>query len=308
MINTPTKTPVAIFAYKRPDHLRQTLSALEAADGYQGRKTYIFCDGPKTSKENVLVKEVRNVANEYCCGSQVEIFTNERNYGLANSIIEGVTQLLKKHETLIILEDDIVLSSKALRYFDNALKIYRNRMDIFSIGSYVPESLWKNFPNNYKFSTFLIPRMQCWGWATWSDKWKLFKNYRHYYDALMSNEQLKLGYKQIIGEDSFKTLRDCMENGKDVWACRWVLTHYTFGSSCVCPRYPLSINIGLDGSGTNCGNQQRQSHFISEEDLDQQKFYLGRKINISIFERFMKPNNVINNLNENEIATYSFSN
>jgi glycosyltransferase involved in cell wall biosynthesis len=307
VICMPEKTPVAIFAYNRPNHLRKTLEALCNADQYEGRDTYIFCDGPKTEGDAPLIDEVKDEAERYSRRSNVNVIKKEKNYGLAGSIIEGVTQLLKKHATLIILEDDIIISSKALKYFDDALMIYQNRKDIFSVGSYVPETLWNNFPSDYDYNTFLIPRMQCWGWATWSCKWNLFKNYKTYYDSLMSSKKAQLGYRHIIGEDSFKTLRACIDNGKDVWACKWVLTHFNYGSSCVCPRYPLSKNIGLDGSGTNCGTQANQPTFISEEEVDRESFNLGYKINTKIFERFMNRkisfNDEPNRLNSNYIFT-----
>lgn len=56
------------------------------------------------------VEEVRSYLANITGFRSVTIYRREHNYGLAKSIIEGVTQVLSQCDRLIVLEDDIVTS------------------------------------------------------------------------------------------------------------------------------------------------------------------------------------------------------
>lgn len=295
-------TPIVIFAYKRPNHLKESLEALSRTTGLSGRAIYIFCDGPKNNSDRVNTEEVLEVVKTFSNNFLSYITVNKENNGLGNSIINGIDHVLTEHESCIVMEDDIKPMQQFLLYFDKALSLYRDRPDIFTISSYSPKHLIDNYPCANTKSTFLIPRMQCWGWATWRHKWRFFKNYREYYNELLSNTNLQKEYEQIIGSDSLKTLKACMEEGKDVWACKWVLTHFYHGASCICPRYALSENIGLDGSGTNCGKQARIDYEYKEISLETKNFTSERFIDLEIFNLFMN-----RDLNTTLEQTKSFS-
>lgn len=55
------KTPVAIFAYARPDHLRRTLTSLMSCEGVEETPTMVFIDGPCTPDMAVAVSRVHQV-------------------------------------------------------------------------------------------------------------------------------------------------------------------------------------------------------------------------------------------------------
>ena len=39
--------PIVIFAYNRPNHLRELLKSIKNSKNYKNHKFYFFCDGPK---------------------------------------------------------------------------------------------------------------------------------------------------------------------------------------------------------------------------------------------------------------------
>ena len=88
---------------------------------------------------------------------------------MANSVIEGVTKVLKKFHKAIILEDDIVCSLDYLTSMNDALNTYVNNNKIFSISGY---SFPINIPSDYNGDVYLLPRASTWGWGTWLARWE----------------------------------------------------------------------------------------------------------------------------------------
>ena len=117
-------TPIALFTYNRPDHTQKTLDALSKNPEAIESVLYVFCDGPK---ENASRTEIENINKVY------EIVKNElrfkkvivtiqtKNQGLAKNIVSGVTEVVNKHNSVIVLEDDLILAKSFLTYMDSAL-------------------------------------------------------------------------------------------------------------------------------------------------------------------------------------------
>src|SRR5690349_5403622 len=102
--------PIALFTYNRPEHLLQALSALKANPLAQESHLYIFSDGPKTSRNREGVKHVREIVQHVDGFAKVVVRERTENIGLAQSIIEGVTELCRTHGVVIVLEDDLVVA------------------------------------------------------------------------------------------------------------------------------------------------------------------------------------------------------
>ena len=195
-----------------------------------------------------------------------------------------MSEVVEKFGRVIVIEDDIVLSNAALQYFNSALEYYKNHQDVFSISAFN----FQNFsvPPTYKYDTYFIPRMQCWGWATWKEKWAFADFQMKDFDNFISDDIEVANYKRLIGANSLSTLTACVQDGKDVWACRWVYAHFKHRSFCVCPVISYVDNIGLDGTGQNCGNQKidARSDLNSKSVLN---FAPKGEVNEDIFRNFM---------------------
>src|SRR5471032_3112890 len=96
--------PVALFAYSRPEHLVRTLACLRAN---KVPLIYAFSDGPKTPELRAKVDEVRQIlrAIDWC---DVSIIERDENLGLGRSIRTGVADVLTRHESVLVFEDDLV--------------------------------------------------------------------------------------------------------------------------------------------------------------------------------------------------------
>ena len=125
-----TPAPVVLFAFNRPDALRDSLSALSANDLASETPLFIRLDGPRNEADREKVAAVRQVALEAHGFRSVDVVWSEKNQGLAPSVISGVSQVLDSFENVIVLEDDLVTHAGFLLYKNKALEVFRDKADV----------------------------------------------------------------------------------------------------------------------------------------------------------------------------------
>ena len=97
---------------------------------------FIFCDGAREASAVEGVDAVRDAVREELGFAATHIVCRDCNYGLARNITEGVSEVLKLRETVIVLEDDIVVSPYFLGFMNEALRLYRDVTRVGSISGY----------------------------------------------------------------------------------------------------------------------------------------------------------------------------
>jgi len=240
--------PIVLFVYNRPSHTLQTLDALRKNNLAEHSTLYIFCDGPKTGiSTNQLEKltPTRQARKQVQWSGEIIIYESEVNKGLANSIAEGVTEVINKHGKAIILEDDMITAPHFLTYMNDALNHFENNLEIGSINSYAERFLEKSDFPNY----FLLNGSDCWGWATWKNRWADFT-----LDALVLKKQIITNNKIKDFEygNHMQLLNDQIEGRIDTWDVQWHAVNILQERKGLYPKYSFIKNIGLDGSGTHC--------------------------------------------------------
>ena len=125
----PTSSRWCCSAYARPNHLRRTLSSLQA-DSIP--KLCVFSDGPRTADKKYLVAEVRSILRDidWC---DVELIERRENMGLGRSILAGMTTVFKKNDAAIVFEDDLVCVPGTYQYLCAALRHYRDCPQVMSV-------------------------------------------------------------------------------------------------------------------------------------------------------------------------------
>jgi hypothetical protein len=166
---------------------------------------------------------------------------------LGNSIIEGLNYIFRKHETAIILEDDLIVESTFLEYMNYYLGFYKNNNEVWHISGFQKNCWLQGFVKPVFFTHF----MNCWGWATWSDRWNKLN-----LDVLIINDYIAdkknksfFDYQKLEQSEQLKLNKD----GIKTWAIFWYATIIMNRGLCLNPRFSLVQNIGDDGSGTNMG-------------------------------------------------------
>jgi len=247
--------PIVLFAYNRPLHTGHTLSALQKNKLADQSTLYIYCDGPKenASKETIEnIKEVRRIVNEKQWCKEVFIIEAEFNKGLANSIQNGVSDIIKKHGSVIVMEDDLITSPAFLMYMNRALDFYINRKSVFSISAYNLPSEKMIIPDDYDYDVYVSLRNGSWGWATWEDRWAQVDWSVEHYNTMLKSKQLQEAFNRG-GDDVFEMLQMQQSGKLNIWSIQFTMAHFVNHAVSIVPTVSFVDNEGLDGSGENCG-------------------------------------------------------
>ena len=247
MINN---APIVLFVYNRPWHTRQTLEALTRNDLADKSELFIYSDGPKSNarQEDISkIDEVRKIINERKWCKEIHIIKSDTNKRLADSIINGVTEVVNLYGKIIVLEDDLITSNYFLDYMNKALELYETNEKVASInGFFVPVT--GKLPE-----TFFLKFADCWGWATWERGWIDFEG--NAAKLLKEIKERNLSYQfDLKGAYNFTQMLSDQAEGKiDSWAIRWYASTFLKNKLSLCPKHSLVKHIGNDGSGTNVG-------------------------------------------------------
>lgn len=240
------KAPIALFVYKRPQHTEKTLESLSRCEGADESDLFVFCDGPKRTEDEKAVAEVRQVVRGRRWCRKVNIIEREKNMGLANSIIGGVTELCNSFGRVIVLEDDLLTSRYFLDYMNRALDLYEKNERVMQVSGHM-------FPVNMKPETdaFFLPFTTSWGWATWQRAWSHFDGEMKGYTRLKKDKALKFRFDLDRSYPYFNMLSKQRRGKVDSWAIRWYLSVFMRNGLTLYPSQTLIQNIGFDGSGTH---------------------------------------------------------
>lgn len=237
--------PVALFAYRRPQHLERTVAALQRNPLAARTPLYVFCDGPVDEQARAGCREVRRFVRSIGGFRSVQVIEREYNWGLARSIIDGVTELCRAHARVVVLEDDIVVSPHFLAYMNDALDCYREDDSVMSVGSYM-------FPVARALpETFFFRVTDCWGWGVWKRTWDLFEPDGGKLLGAIDRRGLRAQFDLGGAYDYYGMLEAQTRNENDSWAVRWYATALLYGRLTLYPGRSLTVNIGHDGSGTH---------------------------------------------------------
>ncbi len=232
--------------YNRPNHTKQTIESLQRNELASESELFIFSDGPKNLNDQDKVFEIREFIKSAKGFRNVIIYEKDKNIGLANSIIDGVTEIVNKYGKVIVLEDDLVTSKFFLKYMNEALEMYEHEEKVCCIHGY-------RMPIKGQLpETYFIKRADCWGWATWARGWKVFEKDGR--KLLFELKKRKLT-KEFDFNNNFgctQMLESQINGGNNSWAIRWIAAAFLNDMLTLHPGRSLVRNVGFDGSGTHC--------------------------------------------------------
>jgi len=239
--------PIALFVYNRLDHTRQTVAALVRNTLARKSDLIIYTDGPKNETAEPSVTAVRQYLNTINGFKSVTIIKRDKNLGLAKSIIDGVTETIKKYGKIIVLEDDLITAPFFLQYMNDGLNLYQNDETVYSVHGYI-------YPTRIELpSTFFSREINCWGWGTWERAWGTFEaDGKKLLDEIRRKGLMKkfdLNYSYHYG----LILRQQAHGFNNSWAIRWYASAFLNNKLGLHPNRSLVKNIGLDNSGSNTG-------------------------------------------------------
>ena len=278
--------PIILFTYLRLDTLKKCIASLKRNELSKFSKIYIFSDGPKNSKEINKIKLVRKYLKKIKGFKKKEIFYRRKNYGLANNIIMGVTQIFKKEKKLIVLEDDLIFSKNFLYFMNQALYLYENKNRVFHISGWNYNMEMKLVEDSY-----FTRGMNCWGWATWKNRWRYFEKK----PQKIINQWTKKKIKHFNFENTFNFFSQITRNNNkslNSWAIFWYATIFDKNKLCLNPKISLTQNIGIGKKSTNTNTIEK---------------VFETRLKVNRIQQFTFPKKIKENLTAFNLIKYEFN-
>jgi hypothetical protein len=274
--------PIVVFVYNRLEHTRRTIEALSKNSLAKESEVFIYSDAPKPDEGLEKVQMTRQLIDSIVDKSlfkSVTIIKAEKNRGLANSVIQGVTEIINQYGKVIVVEDDLITTPDFLNYMNKALDFYKDDQVIWSISGY---SFKMKIPKSYHHDIFYSYRASSWGYATWADRWNTVDWDVKDYDDFKTN-RAKRRLMNRGGRDMARMLDFQMIGRIDSWAIRWCYEQSKQNKLTVYPVHSRVKNIGLDGSGTHSKDSKKNKKWdsllnSSEEEIIFEKLEIDKRI------------------------------
>ena len=235
---------IIIAAYNRPNSLQRLLNSLARAD-YTGHDSPTLIISIDYSNNSEVISVAENFVWEF---GHKEIIQHSRNLGLKKHII-FCGDLTEKYQSVIILEDDLIVSPAFYNYTCQALNYYQGQANISGI------SLYSYFYNEYAqvrfmplddgFDNYFLQSATSWGQAWTQKQWQDFKNWYKLNEKIPITKQDKIPDKVAGWSD---------RSWKKYFIKYMILQHKYF----VIPRVSLTSNYSEPGA--NIVHKQEQYH------------------------------------------------
>lgn len=302
--------PILLFVYNRTHHTKTCLDSLSACPEASASILYIYQDGlsqnssPQKVQEWKEVQEIIKAENRF---KEIHIITRSENFGCNKNMLDGITEVVKTHGQVIVVEDDLIVSNKFLEFLNYSLKKFKNS-NVGCINAF-------NYKMNGLPEYFFIKGANPMGWATWKEKWAFYN-----YNTTELIEQLT---KRADKEDwnfgrGWEIIRNhhksMLNGGKDVV---WSTSLFVNDQLCLWPSKSFVFHAGYDGSGTHTKNIGKDSLVnmsqYSVEELQDQINYsyleniplkIDRKALLKLRHFYFKLNNLPFTTKEKVIAKY----
>lgn len=283
-----SSSPIVLFTYKRFETLQKTIQCLSDNFLASDSDLIIYTDGAKTKEDIVIIAKIRVYLKTISGFKSVTIYESPSNKGLAASIIQGVSDVLKLYPSAIILEDDLITSKNFLSFMNQALDFYQDFPQVLSISGFSP--VIKGLKEDEVYCT---QRSSSWGWACWQDKWNKIDWECRYYDEFKNNSRKKSKFNEM-GSDMSLMIKSQMEGEINSWAIRFCFHQFQHQMYSIHPVISKIENIGIsDKLATN--TNQKFNRFSSNFDITNNiAFSFRNQISLDpiVIKQFIKDNSI----------------
>lgn len=266
-MSTPTRAPVLILGFNRPNALARIIEAVSAVGP---REVFVAIDGPRADRpdDDALCAQARSVAENIDWATPLHLRMPESNQGCGPAVSAAISWAFEHVSELIILEDDCLPDPSFLHLCDTLLPEYRDDTRVMQIGG----SNWGAAPGrfgdySYAFTSF----SPIWGWATWRRAWALYDFEletwpRMKRSGLAQGMSVSPRFRRMLARDW-----EQVRAGNGTWDHQWQYTILRHHGLNICPARNLVQNIGMVGDGTQL---QQSDRILSQVPLQTLEFPL----------------------------------
>ncbi|WP_324024136.1 glycosyltransferase [Maribacter sp. BPC-D8] len=298
-------SPVLLFSYNRLNELKATVNNLKSAKLANETILYLFSDGPRSFKDSESVEQVRDFLKSIDGFKKVIYKFSESNKGLASSILDGVSEVLETHNTVIVLEDDLLVSSNFLEYMNKALNYYEHNENISSICGF-NNTISVRKSKEYPYDMFFAKRSSSWGWGTWKKKWiGIDWEVKDFSEFSQNKPEIK--EFNSWGSDMYSMLKRQQNGEVDSWAIRYSYHQHKNKLWSVFPLVSKVKNIGFNDNATNTkqSNKRYDVHLDITSEIDF-NFMKEIKLNQNIIAEFKALNSIKNRVKYKVLNFFRF--
>lgn len=232
------------MTYRRPEN---TIFILNILKKFKQKNIFVFNDGLKIKQHLLDHSKTRNVILSFRKKNHIKIIFPKKNLTQKNNLPFAISQVFKKFDRVIILEDDCIPNKFFFKFCNELLEKYKNDNRISQISG-------NNFLNFRKFkrrnkdSYFFSKFTSSWGWATWKNRWESSYDSKinlwpkikkeKWLDDIFNNKKSYTFWTKAF-DRRFKEL-------DDDWDRPWTLANLINNRLSIFPNKNLICNIGDD--------------------------------------------------------------
>ena len=264
--------PVVIPTLNRYDHFKKCLESLECCIQADETEVFVGLDYPPSEKYvegwiaiDSYLKE-KEKSNRF---RNLYVIRREKNYGIkgqSSNVACLINQVKTVADRYILSEDDNVFSPNFLVYMNLCLEKYQNDLDVIAVTGY-------SFPVEWKSSNGATVQKQsfnasAWGWGWWFNKLDEVGqdistgDIYNRASIVLKEKKYKKGLFVAFYEYVCASIIP-LSYLKKIQSGRLAVTDYctrqylfVYDKFVISPLISKVRNIGLDGSGVYCQNNQ----------------------------------------------------
>jgi len=243
--------PVLLITFKRSDNTEKLINILIEN---KINKIFIYNNGPRNEVDNLECSKTKRIIQSYSKQyNNIEVLYKEKNTGLKYNIPEAINWVFQTNDRAIILEDDCFPNENFFSFCNELLEKYENDQRIGQIsGSNFLNH--KNFNYKIKQSYYFSNIVNCWGWATWKNRWEEFHDVEmKSWPKIKENKIIEKFFNNKKNSDYFIKMMENNYPNNIMWDRAWFLTSIIHKRLTIIPEKNLISNIGYDekASGPN---------------------------------------------------------
>lgn len=272
---------VLILGFNRPELLKKRINEISKS---RLENLYISIDGGGKShtKEMDLVKQYAQ--EKFSMLQCFNLNHHKSNLGLDRHITGEISKVLDKHQYIIVIEDDVIISDNFINNMIDGLNIHKRYGSTGIVSGFSPLH-FKYLKNKWRISSYPY----IWGWACSRAVWQ---NYE--YDLAKIDFEQKLRHskswsnlKPSQKEKWLALFKKAHTNSQDTWDSRLVFLSYRKDFINLAPIFSVVGNEGF--------NDLRAIHTKGKKP----RFVTISNLNHQIFTKKSKYFNKIYNLIDN---------
>jgi hypothetical protein len=260
LVTSSPQPPVLILGFNRPDRMRGVIDSLRPLSP---PLVLVSLDGPRTGHptDTARVHQCKAETARIDWTPDVRTRFRETNAGLEIAVPAAVSWALEEHDSVIVIEDDVIVGPNFLEFATTCLDAFHDRDDIWHVSGYnvVPVDHLTRPTAAARLSVF----PESFAWATWRRAWQ------RYDPDLTWASQAPIGeLREIVGSTAAamrwkEIFGDARQRRISTWAYRWIGSIWSERGLCVSPNRNLITYAGYD-EGTHTRRRARWNEFAVE--------------------------------------------